>query len=320
MRTVEATKGRWKDILNYYRLPPITGKKHYHGKCPICSRIGKFRIDNKNDNGSWICLCGAGDGWKLLKLTQKKEFKTLATEIDKIIGNDSLYKIKKNVFLDAETLHSKVIKKFISLINIKNTSANKYFHHRGIYVLPKNNIKFNPCEKTPFGIKQSIWSIATDNNGNGCYLHRTILDGERKANFEGNKRMLKIQEDNYLSFAKSIAIRMFPVSSTIGIAEGIETALSCKQIYGCNTWSTLNAGFMRKFQAPKGVKHLIIFADKDNSGTGLASAFDCGNKNILSNNDVEMVSIRWPEKGDFNDMILNGLKVFQEQFHRHKND
>jgi putative DNA primase/helicase len=45
-----------------------------------------------------------------------------------------------------------------------------------------------------------------------------------------------MQEENYLEYARSVAIRMFPVSSTLGIAEGIETALSCYQIYGVNTW------------------------------------------------------------------------------------
>ncbi len=244
-------------------------------------------------------------------------FKVLAREIDQLIGNQYSNKPKQEIPSDINIIRSKVISKFATLLSLKDTIASQYLSHRGIHVLPTANIRFNPCEKTPLGDKQAIWSIATDNNGNSCYLHRTLLEGDKKANVEGNKRMLKLQAESYLGFAHSIAIRMFPVSSTLGIAEGIETALSCKQVYGCNTWSTLNAGFMRKFRAPKGVKHLIIFADRDKNGTGLASAFDCGNKNILSNNDVETVSIRWPEKGDFNDLILDGLKVFQERLYRH---
>ncbi len=34
------------------------------------------------------------------------------------------------------------------------------------------------------------------------------------------KKMMKLQEDSYLEYAKSVAIRMFPISSTLGIAEG----------------------------------------------------------------------------------------------------
>ena len=49
------------------------------------------------------------------------------------------------------------------------------------------------------------------------------------------KRQKSLQEDNYLDHARSVAIRMFPVASTLGIAEGIETALSAHQIYKVNT-------------------------------------------------------------------------------------
>ncbi|AWK42625.1 MULTISPECIES: primase-helicase zinc-binding domain-containing protein [Photorhabdus] len=318
MRTVEAVRGRWPEIFEYYDLPNVTGKKHYAGECPACKRKGKYRCDDKDGTGSWICSCGAGDGWKLLELTQGKDFKTLAREIDSLIGNSYNYKRghDKQQQPETQTIRVKVISKFSTLPPLNDTAAQHYLFNRGIFELPSGHIRFNTEEKTPFGNKQAIWSIATDDKGAGCYLHRTVLDGEKKADFDGNKRMLKLQEDNYLNFANSIAIRMFPVSSTLGIAEGIETALSCKQIYGCNTWSTLNAGFLRKFRAPKGVKHLIIFADRDSNGTGLAAAFECGNKNILSNNDVELVSIRWPEAGDFNDMLINGAKVFQEQLQR----
>lgn len=51
---------------------------------------------------------------------------------------------------------------------------------------------------------------------------------------------------------------MFPTSSTLGIAEGIETALACHQITKCNTRATMNTAFMKKFRVPAGVKNLII--------------------------------------------------------------
>ncbi|PQQ22347.1 primase-helicase zinc-binding domain-containing protein, partial [Photorhabdus hindustanensis] len=55
MRTVEVVKGRWPEIFEYYDLPPVTGKKHYAGECPACKRKGKYRCDDKNGTGSWIC-------------------------------------------------------------------------------------------------------------------------------------------------------------------------------------------------------------------------------------------------------------------------
>lgn len=316
MRTVEAVRGRWPEIFKSFGLPPITGKRHYPGECPVCGRKGKYRCDDKDNSGSWICSCGAGDGWKLLELTQGKDFKTLAREIDQLIGNNYDTNRQQPKPNDTQETRSKVISKFSVLHPVRETTAQQYLASRGIHELPANHVRFNPEEKTPWGNKQAVWSIATDDKGNACYLHRTILDGTKKAEFEGAKRMLRIQEESYLGFAGSVAIRMFPASSTLGVAEGIETALSCKQIYGCNTWSTLNAGLLRKFRAPEGVKHLIIFADCDDNGAGLAAAFECGHRNILHNNDVEIVSVRWPDNGDFNDMLINGAKVYQQQLKR----
>ncbi|MDC9591940.1 DNA primase, partial [Xenorhabdus sp. XENO-10] len=83
-----------------------------------------------------------------------------------------------------------------------------------------------------------------------CYLHRTYLDGDKKADITPQKKLDAMQEEAYRDHAQSSAIRLFPVDSTLGIAEGIETALSCKQIYGVNTWSVVHAGFMERFLVP----------------------------------------------------------------------
>ncbi|KMV68207.1 DNA primase [bacteria symbiont BFo2 of Frankliniella occidentalis] len=313
MRTVEAVNGRWGEVFNHYQLPPITGKNHFKGECPICGKRGRFRIDDKDGKGTFICICKSGNGWTLLEETQGKDFKTLAREVDRIIGNQ----YKSDNFTKPEPprvdqYRARVAAKFAELTPIRKTHAETYFSNRGLKELPFSDVKFFEKEKIPEGVFDSIWSIAIDDKGEGCYLHRTFIDGGQKAKFEANRKLKKLQEDSYLEHARSVAIRMFPVSTTLGISEGIETALSCKQLYGCNTWATMNTNFMKKFKAPKGVEHLIIFADSDSHGAGLAAAFECGNKNILSNNDVKKVSVRWPERGDFNDMLIDGSKVYQQ--------
>lgn len=315
MKTTEAVKGRWADVFEFYGLPPVTGKHHYKGECPVCKRKNKYRCDDRDGDGTWICVCGSGDGWKLLELTQtSKDFRTMADEIDQLIGNN--YQAERPTEKQEKPEGKKktreaVIRKFSELAQLRSTDAELYFNSRGINKLPSDWVKYSASEKTPHGPKQAIWSLATDDKANPCYLHRTFLDGTKKAAMESSKRMLSLQESSYLDYAVSVAIRMHPVASTLGIAEGIETALSCHQIYGCNTWAVLNSSLMKRFRAPKGVKHLIIFADCDDNGTGHAAAFECGNRNILSPNDVQLVTIRWPEKGDFNDMLMNGAKIYE---------
>lgn len=311
MRTVDAVIGNWEKIFSYYRLPPITGNKHYTGKCPICEAKGKFRIDNKNGKGTYICKCSSGNGWTLLEKTQGKDFKTLACEVDGILGNTFDGMDQQKEISKTEKLRNKVLYKFNKLNLIKGTMADEYLKNRGIAVQNINNVRFCESDKTPEGKFSAIYSIATDAKGNACYLHRTFLNGAKKADIMTNKKMNSLQEDSYLEYAQSVAIRLSEVSSTLGIAEGIETALSCNQIYKCATWATLNASIMKKFLAPKGVKHLIIFADTDSNLTGHSAAFECGRKNLLSNNDVEKVSIRWPQKGDFNDVLTNAIEVYE---------
>ncbi|MBN5207790.1 toprim domain-containing protein [Serratia marcescens] len=314
MRTTEAVKGRWANVFEFYGLPPITGKNHFKGECPVCGRKGRYRCDDKDGAGTWICVCGSGDGWKLLELTQKKDFATMAGEIDAVIGNEYQPDTKSTERpkpRESQKVRESVIAKFGSLVALRGTGAELYLHGRGINKLPAEWVRFNETEKTPYGVKQAMWALATDDKAKPCYLHRTFLDGAKKANISTQKRMLSLQDESYLDYAGSVAIRMHPIASTLGIAEGIETALSCHQIYNCNTWAVLNSSLMKKFRAPAGVKHLIIFADCDDNGAGQAAAFECGHRNILSKNDVERVSIRWPEKGDFNDMLMNGAKVYE---------
>ena len=312
MKTTEAVKNKWALVFKYYGLPPITGKNHFKGKCPICSQRGKFRIDDKNGSGSYICVCGAGNGWELLSLTQGKDFKTLASEVDEVIGNTpTITNNVPKIINSVDSLRAKVLNKFNKLQEIKGSLAESYFSNREIKVIPQTNVKFCTEERHNGSKLGAIYSIATDAKNNPCYLHRTFLDGDKKAGIDAPKKMNSLQDDSYLEHASSIAVRLTPSASTLGIAEGIETALSCTQIYKCNTWSTLNAGLMKKFRAPEGVEHLIIFADTDKNGTGHAAAFECGNRNLLSNNDVKRVTIRWPEFGDFNDTLTRGDKVYE---------
>lgn len=316
MNTREAVAGRWSEVFEYYKLPTITGKKHFKGDCPICGRRGKFRIDDKNGTGSFICVCNIGDGWKLLELTQDKDFKTLAGEIDKLIGNEYSGRTKPEK-TDIDRKRERVIKKFATLAALRGTDGERYLQSRGIVTMPPEALRYCDSQRVYGDVCQALWAIATDARGELCYLHRTLLKNARKHTAGGTaKKMLRLQSENYTDHALSVAIRLFPVASTLGIAEGIETALAAHQLTHCNTWATLNTTFMRRFLVPAGVKHLIIFADCDPSAAGHSAAFDCAFKNLNSKNDLETVSVRWPETGDFNDVLTNGAAVYEWIFRR----
>lgn len=315
--TAEAAKGQWARIYQHYKLPGITGKRHFKGECPLCGEKGKFRCDDKNGNGEWICKCGSGNGLTLLMRTQEKTYAQIAAEVDQIVGRQferSEYQPRPET--GVASVREKVSNCFSKLQYLRGTAAEQYLQARHINTLPTESVRFNPEQKDRSGRTfGAMWAIATDDKGNACYLHRTLLDGNHKADVESAKKMLSLQDDNYLQNAGSVAIRMFPVDETLGIAEGIETALASREIYKFNVWAVLNTSLMKRFRVPNGVKRLIIFADTDKNAAGHAAAFACAHSNLQdSKNDLREVIIRWPDQGDFNDVLINHHAVREIQF------
>jgi putative DNA primase/helicase len=95
-------------------------------------------------------------------------------------------------------------------------------------------------------------------------------------------------------------------AETMGIAEGIETALSAHLLYDVPVWSALSAGGLTAFEPPSTCKSLLIFGDADGSYTGQASAYALAHKLAAKglNVDVRLP----PEVGcDFNDMLKTGV-------------
>ena len=318
MKTVEFIKSVIPAVLDYYGLPPVTGIRHYKGECPICNKRGKFRIDNKNNTGSYICTCSSGDIWKLLQEVTGKDFKTLAHEIDQTFGNE--FKPDKNYQapISKEEQH---VKRFTNIKNIKGTAVETYLNGRGIHALPEMSVKLSQAEWDHEYNRSfvTMYSIATDDQMNIAYAHKTYLENGVKAGVDKAKKITTITklhsncEHCNTTHSPSVAIKLFAAGDTLGIAEGIETALSASQQYKLPVWAVMNASFMESFKAPAGVKHLIIYADNDVNGRGLAAAFKCANKNYQSNNDVTRVTVKWPETYgvDFNDMIDSPCNTYE---------
>ena len=307
MNTIQAMIGSEELILSHFGLPPITGNKHFKGPCCLCGKCGKFRLSRRDNRVAYICSCGNGSMINLIERVTGLNFKTIAEQIDRLIGHT--FRSDNNPRLDTPK-HVTALNKFNGYSSIRDSPAQEYLNSRGIYSIPPKSVRYKPS--TDRNGHTALMAIVSDDSFNACYIHQTILDGAKKADVEAPRKLHTLQDESHLKYCSSPAIRMFPLASTIGIAEGIETALAARQVYQCTVWSTVNAALMRRFKAPNGVEHLIIFADNDTNGTGHAAAFECANKNILANNDLKKVSIRWPSViGDFNDMLQKGSEVFE---------
>lgn len=80
-----AAKGKWPVILQMLRIDvPENGR---HGPCPKCAGKDRFRLDDLDGRGTWICSqCGNGDGLDLIKLMVGCDVKKAAQEVAQVLN------------------------------------------------------------------------------------------------------------------------------------------------------------------------------------------------------------------------------------------
>ncbi|HGO5310260.1 TPA: toprim domain-containing protein [Klebsiella oxytoca] len=138
-------------------------------------------------------------------------------------------------------------------------------------------LRFNPAmayydeDGNEVGKFPAIVCAIRDVEGNLVTLHRTYLTQNGKKAKVGNaKKMMPIPDGLDVNGA---AIRLGePTEGILGVAEGLETALSAYRVTQIPVWSTVNATLMESFEVPEGVHTVLIWADKDKSVTGEKSA------------------------------------------------
>jgi putative DNA primase/helicase len=64
------------------------------------------------------------------------------------------------------------------------------------------------------------------------------------------------------------AVRFAKPMNVLGLAEGIETALSAQQLYRVPSWACLGAGRMHRVAIPDHIRELHLFGDNDDPGRG----------------------------------------------------
>ncbi|EPU2537122.1 primase-helicase zinc-binding domain-containing protein [Salmonella enterica subsp. enterica serovar Newport] len=80
-----AARGKWPVILQMLRIDvPENGR---HGSCPKCGGKDRFRLDDLDGRGTWICSqCGNGDGLDLVKLMTGYGVRKAAQEVAQVLN------------------------------------------------------------------------------------------------------------------------------------------------------------------------------------------------------------------------------------------
>lgn len=146
---------------------------------------------------------------------------------------------------------------------LAGTPAERYLAGRGIAV-SSPDLRFHP--RMPLGPKGAVRFLpamvaAVRNDASVLALNRTFLDPDydRLASFEQPKRSLGSPGSGSVRLA-------FPRGGRLGLAEGIETALSAMQLFGIPCWATLGNERFGLVTIPESVRELHLFVDNDAGG------------------------------------------------------
>jgi len=294
----DRAQGRWSGILPALGIgvPFLTGK---HGPCPLCRGKDRWRWDNKEGRGTWICShCGAGDGIALVMKMRGWDFREAAKQIEAIIGSTSAATPKRERSDRDKRGAMNRLWRSSKAVGI-NDPVGRYLGRRtGLTPFPS-------CLRTAYqahyqsdcpSFHPAMIAMVTGPDGAPSILHRTYLtDDGCKAPVTGPRRLMSG------TVAKGAAIRLAPADEVLGIAEGIETAVSASVLFGVPCWAAVSAGMLAAWQPPPEAKRIIIFGDNDANYAGQAATYGLARR---LGSDGRVVEVRIPSDpgADWNDV------------------
>ena len=302
-----AAKGHWPYILEDLvdQLKPALGAPGEHVSCPVHGGSNGFRLfDDYADTGGGICnTCkGKANGVRLIAWIQGTDVDTAAEKVARWLNSDAKLELKKRAPPPRVTVIRDPVKAFNNIAKVWHASlplagsiAEKYLENRGIWKSNMSSVlRFHPGLEYWAGKGDNLRKIGVfpcllapfrDKDGLLVTLHRIFLTPEGlKAPVDDPKKSM-----TYCRQENGGAVRLFPVRRVMGVAEGLETALAARVISRVPIWSTLNKGCLERFIPPDHVQHLIIFGDKDRSGSGQMASEILADRMVELGKTVEIV-------------------------------
>jgi putative DNA primase/helicase len=247
--------------------------------CPACGGTDRFTFDNRKGRGDFYCrVCGAGDGFELLRRVYSWDFREARRQVieaARLSTSDAALTPMRTI-APPTTLHEVLASPTKRVRNILTSScalvdctdAVTYLDSRRLWPLPRTTtlrahvgIDYFDQGHQRVSKYAALLAPLTDIDGELVTLRVTYLDGGQKAPVDNPRKFL-----SKLTGRRGCAVRLMPAGELLGIAEGIETALSATAIDGVPVWAATTAVLLAKFEPPAGVTTLRIYADNDVPG------------------------------------------------------
>jgi putative DNA primase/helicase len=299
-KTIEAARGKWRGILRTFGVPEQV-LQNKHGKCPLCAK-DNFRFDDKQGSGSWICTCGNGTGVDLVIACSGKNYREVCRSIDGILGMIQPTALPKTLAPE-QTLGIVCETYRKSEPVVPGDLVHRYLSTRGVaeLICPEAFRFSSALRDGEGGIHPCMLAlVGVPGEKKFSSMHRTFLrpDGSGKADMQAPRKMMP----GPLPDGACIMLADY-TGGPLGIAEGIETAMSASALFNIPVWSAINTAILRKWHPPADCKEVVIFADNDTKFGGQSAAWHLAHR--LSCKSIA-VDVRTPEKvgQDFNDVWM----------------
>jgi putative DNA primase/helicase len=266
-------QGHWKTIL------PLLGVdarflKNTHGPCPICNGKDRFRWDDQNQMGGFICSqCGGGDGFDLVQKVTGQRFVEVAKAVAALLGTPQSYSPKP---ADTEEARNRENMQRIWEASQRPSEVgpvSAYLQRRLGCVWPSLSLREHVKVWSEGAFHFAMVAKVISHDDKAVNIHQTFLtqDGHKAEVATGKKVMAGKLPDG-------CAIRLAKAAPVMGVAEGIESAISAAILYDIPVWACINGGLLSKWIPPEVAEEIHIFGDNDANYTGQAKAYHLANR------------------------------------------
>jgi hypothetical protein len=335
----------WERIFaNYSGLNDALQRGFRSQPCPKTGEgKTKFRFfkNINEDGGAYHNDVGAmPDGIELLSWYTDQSKADVLKMLEEIVGGvkvDYKQPVKTTPAVErpyctpeqAKDRAERIKKLYNESVPIVGTLAEKYLRSRGIKSFTPdylceigNNLRFHQSlpykedDNSPWQRFPALLAIVRDSNGKPLTLHRTFLspDGMRKAPVSRPKMILAPPRDMRGGFIMLDKPTQIPDGGYfIGLAEGIENALSAREGSGSPMWVGISDRLLAMTNLPSSVRACALYSDIEPSGAGQRAVSELV-RNNASVDFINNVPSSNKAKVDWNDEYQEkGEKAFDKK-------
>lgn len=264
----------WPAVLEQLGIHGFGSKKAR--PCPACGGRDRFVGDNRRGRGDHFCRnCGAGDGFSLLMKVHGWTFSEARRRVLDAAGIAMPHAEPAHETRPAPRAES-VAQPSRRVRDLRSGTCEPadcldviaYLEGRALWPLPAHcALRAHPLveyfdDGQRIGKFPALIGDVRDAAGDLVTVHVTYLQNGRKLQEREPRKLL-----GPLTGRIGCAVRLAPLDGdALGIAEGIETALSAAMLERVPTWAALNTSLLQRFEPPPGVRKLVVFADRDVAG------------------------------------------------------